>query len=48
MDWANVRRIVFSSSATVYGDPDTVPVKENSRLQVASGLDPVFQYRRYV
>jgi UDP-glucose 4-epimerase len=33
---ANVRRIVFSSSATVYGDPDTVPVKENSRLQVAS------------
>jgi UDP-glucose 4-epimerase len=36
MDRANVRRIVFSSSATVYGDPDTVPVKENSRLQVAS------------
>ena len=36
MERANVRRIVFSSSATVYGDPDTVPVKENSRLQVAS------------
>jgi UDP-glucose 4-epimerase len=33
---ANVRSMVFSSSATVYGDPDTVPVKENSRLQVAS------------
>jgi UDP-glucose 4-epimerase len=36
MERANVRRIVFSSSATVYGSPDTVPVKENSRLQVAS------------
>lgn len=36
MERANVRRIVFSSSATVYCDPDTVPVKENSRLQVAS------------
>ena len=36
MDRANVRRIVFSSSATVYGDPDTVPVKEDSRLKVAS------------
>jgi UDP-glucose 4-epimerase len=36
MDRAQVRRIVFSSSATVYGDPDHVPVKENSQLQVAS------------
>ena len=36
MDRANVRRVVFSSPATVYGDPDTVPVKEDSRLQVAS------------
>ena len=36
MDRAHVRRIVFSSSATVYGDPDTVPVKEDCRLQVAS------------
>ncbi len=36
MDRANVRRIVFSSSATVYGDPEHVPVKENSQLQVAS------------
>lgn len=36
MDRAHVRRIVFSSSATVYGDPDHVPVKEDSQLQVAS------------
>jgi UDP-glucose 4-epimerase len=36
MDRANVRRIVFSSSATVYGDPDQVPITENSRLQVTN------------
>ena len=36
MDRAQVRRIVFSSSATVYGDPDHVPVKEDSQLLVAS------------
>ncbi len=28
----NVKKFVFSSSATVYGDPDIVPIKENSRL----------------
>jgi UDP-glucose 4-epimerase len=36
MDSANVRRIVFSSSATVYGDPDQVPINESSRLQVTN------------
>ncbi len=36
MDRAGVRRIVFSSSATVYGDPDTVPIPETSRLQVTN------------
>jgi len=36
MDRANVRRIVFSSSATVYGDPDQVPINEGSRLQVTN------------
>jgi UDP-glucose 4-epimerase len=32
MDRANVRRIVFSSSATVYGDPKVVPIPENAAL----------------
>lgn len=36
MDRANVRRIVFSSSATVYGDPKQVPISEGSRLQVTN------------
>ena len=36
MDRANVRRIVFSSSATVYGDPERVPITEDSRLQVTN------------
>ena len=36
MDRAGVRRIVFSSSATVYGDPEQVPITENSRLQVTN------------
>ena len=32
MDRANVRRIVFSSSATVYGDPVVVPIPETAAL----------------
>jgi UDP-glucose 4-epimerase len=32
MDRANVRRVVFSSSATVYGDPVSVPIPETSAL----------------
>ena len=36
MKEAGVRRLVFSSSATVYGDPERVPVKENARLQVTN------------
>jgi UDP-glucose 4-epimerase len=32
MDRANVRRIVFSSSATVYGDPEVVPIPETATL----------------
>ena len=36
MDRANVRRVVFSSSATVYGDPDTVPITESAKLQVTN------------
>lgn len=29
----HVKKMVFSSSATVYGAPDTVPIKENSKLK---------------
>lgn len=33
---ANVKRIVFSSSATVYGDPESVPIKESARLSATN------------
>jgi UDP-glucose 4-epimerase len=33
---ANVRRLVFSSSATVYGDPTHVPVREDAPLQATN------------
>lgn len=32
----NVKNIVFSSSATVYGDPDSLPIKENFPLSVTN------------
>jgi UDP-glucose 4-epimerase len=36
MATANVRQLVFSSSATVYGDPHTVPIREDFPLQVTN------------
>ncbi|KRA42343.1 UDP-glucose 4-epimerase GalE [Pseudoxanthomonas sp. Root630] len=36
MQQTGVRRLVFSSSATVYGDPASVPVREDARLQVTN------------
>ncbi len=36
MDRAEVRKMVFSSSATVYGDPHTVPITEDFPLQATN------------
>jgi UDP-glucose 4-epimerase len=36
MDRANVRKLVFSSSATVYGDPDSVPIREDATLRATN------------
>lgn len=36
MDNAGVHRLVFSSSATVYGDPHAVPIDENFPLQATN------------
>jgi UDP-glucose 4-epimerase len=36
MERANVRRIVFSSSATVYGDPAVVPIPETAPLSATN------------
>lgn len=33
---ANVKRFLFSSSATVYGDPEVVPIQETARLSVTN------------
>lgn len=36
MQDAGVQRLVFSSSATVYGDPERVPIDEQARLEVTN------------
>ncbi len=36
MDRHEVRRLVFSSSCTVYGDPETIPINEDTPLQASS------------
>src|SRR3546814_5589170 len=33
---AGVNRLEFSSSATVYGDPDSVPVREDAALRITN------------
>ncbi len=36
LEQANIKRFVFSSSATVYGDPERVPIVETARLSVTN------------
>jgi len=36
MDRAGVRRLIFSSSATVYGDPDRLPIPEDHPLRATN------------
>lgn len=36
MEFAGVKRIIFSSSATVYGDPHTVPIEEDFPLSTTN------------
>ncbi len=36
MDKFNVKKIIFSSSATVYGDPERLPLDENCRLSTTN------------
>lgn len=36
MEENNVHKLVFSSSATVYGDPDTVPITEDSPIRATN------------
>ena len=36
MDSHNCKKIVFSSSATVYGKPEKLPIKENSKLSTTN------------
>ena len=36
MGAAGVKRLIFSSSATVYGDPESVPIPESARLSVTN------------
>ena len=36
MEEFNVKKLVFSSSATVYGDPEELPIKETARLSTTN------------
>ncbi len=42
----NVRRMVFSSSATVYGEPETLPMREDFRLE--ESMNPYGSTKRMI
>ena len=43
MEENNCKNIIFSSSATVYGDPHTVPILEDSHFS----YQPLWPYQAY-
>ena len=43
---SGVNKIIFSSSATVYGDPETLPLTENSRVGV--GITNPYGWTKYM
>jgi len=45
MEEGNCRKIIFSSSATVYGDPETIPITENT--PVGSGITNPYGKTKY-
>ena len=44
----NVKKIVFSSSATVYGDPDRVPITEDMKLQATNPYGRTKLFLEYI
>lgn len=44
----NVKNLVFSSSATVYGKPDSVPIKEDARLTATNPYGRTKLYIEYM
>ena len=39
MERYNVKDIIFSSSCTVYGEPDTLPITEDSNIKIITSRD---------
>lgn len=48
MDHHGVKNLVFSSSCTVYGNPDTVPITEDSKLQAVNPYGRTKLFTEYI